>query len=173
MCFGCFCLKKDEILVKFSLMFFLVLASCGVYTFGGSSLPTHLKTIEIPLFENHALVQGVAEDVTDAITRSMAKEKLTVVANNGDAILSGVILSYNKKAYDYSGSEQDVDVNSYSVNIVTKVKFYDNIAKKSIYEGTLRAQGVYDFKTETEEIGRTRAVKDLVNKIMINSLQGW
>jgi len=151
----------------------LLLISCGVYSFKGSSLPSHLKTIEVPLFENGALIQGVAEDVTDGVSLAMQRERLKIVPREGDASIKGTIISYQNRAYDYGGNRDKIDIASYAVTITAKIEFHDNELNKDIYKGLLKGEGVYDFNTEDEDIGRRRAVKALVEKIMINSLQGW
>jgi hypothetical protein len=157
------------------LLFLLpfVLFSCGIYTFSGSSIPTHMKTIELPLFENNALVQGVAEDITDKLTLAVQREKLKLVPRDGDAIITGTVATYQNKAYDYSGNRDNISIKTYAVYITAKVAFRDQVDEKDLYNGVVSAEGVYDFNTEDEEVGRKRAVDDLVEKIMINSLQGW
>ncbi len=150
-----------------------VLFSCGFYSFSGSSIPAHLKTIEVPLFANDALVQGVAEDITDAVTSAMQREKLRIVPREGNAIITGTVATYNNHAYDYSGDRENLNMKSYVVDITAQIQFRDLVDEVDLYNGALTGQGVYDFDTENEEIGRKRAVDDLVEKIMINSLQGW
>ncbi len=167
-------MKQLKNTLKFSLILLpLLLISCGIYTFSGSSIPSHLKTIEVPLFENAALVQGVAEDITDAITSAMEREKLRIVPRDGNAIITGTVATYRNHAYDYSGNREDLNMKSYVVDITARIEFKDLVDDTDLYNGVLTGQGVYDFDTESEEIGRQRAVRDLVEKIMINSLQGW
>lgn len=157
----------------FLLLIPILFLSCGFYSFSGSSIPSHMKTIEVPLFENSALVQGVAEEITDAITVAMAREKLKIVPRDGDAIISGTVATYHHSASDYSGDRDDLTVKTYSVKITCKVVFKDQVDEKDLYNGTLVGIGNYNFDTENEEIGRKRAVTDIAEKIMINSLQGW
>jgi len=132
-----------------------------------------MKTIEIPLFENGALVQGVAEDLTDAVTSRVQKEKLKIVAREGNATIHGQVTNYSNTAYDYSGNRGNLNVKTYSVDITCKIIFTDNIDKKELYNGTVSGKGIYNFETETEDVGRKRAVADISEKIMMNSLQGW
>lgn len=155
------------------LLLTLMLSSCGMYSFSGSSLPSYLKTIEVPLFENRALTQGAAEDLTDELTKAVARENLKLVATKGDATLKGAVTGYRNHTYDYSGGRDNLNVKNYAVDIIASVEFIDNIKKKNIYKGTVTAKGVYDFNSETEEDGRKRAIKALSEKIMSNSLQGW
>lgn len=151
----------------------LIISSCGIYSFSGSSIPDGMKTIEVPLWESTALVQGVSQDVTDAVTLRMQRERLKIVPRDGDAIISGTVTSYTNKTYDYVGGREDLNVKSYAVDIVCKVVFRDQNNDKDLFNGILTGRGVYDFDTENEDIGRQRAVQDLSEKIMINSLQGW
>ncbi len=164
-------MKKLGLLL--SLLFIPLILSCGIYTFSGSSIPSHMKTIELPLFENSALVQGVAEDITDQLTLAVQREKLKLVPRDGDAIITGTVATYQNKAYDYSGNRDDINIKNYAVKITAKVTFRDLVAEKDLYSGVVSSEGVYNFDTEDEEIGRKRAIDDLVEKIMINSLQGW
>ncbi len=161
-------------MIRIILLFIvLLLTSCGIYSFGGSTIPKHLKSIEIPLFENKALVQGVAEDLTDKVISMAQRERMKLVASGGDATITGVVLSYTNLTDDYSGGRDDLNVKTSAVNITAKVDFIDNIKEKAIFSGTLSAKGVYDFDTEDEEIGRKRALEDLADKVLFNSLQGW
>jgi len=157
----------------FAITLVLLFTSCGIYSFSGSSIPSHMKTIEVPLFENGALVQGVAEDITDALTSRVQKEKLKVVHRDGDAVISGAVVNYTNNAYDYSGDRGNLNVKTYAVDITCKIIFKDKIDKKDLYNGTVSGKGIYNFDTENETIGRKRAVEEITEKIMLNSLQGW
>lgn len=132
-----------------------------------------MKTIEVPLFENGALVQGVAEEMTDAVTSRVQKEKLKLVSRDGDAVINGVVTNYTNTAYDYSGERGNINIKTYAVDITCKIVFKDKVAGKDLYNGTLTGKGIYDFDKESETIGRKRAIDDISEKIMINSLQGW
>ena len=146
---------------------------CGVYTLSGSSIPDHLKTVEVPLFDNRALAQNIPEDLTQALSLAVRRERLKLVATNGDATISGVILSYKNAPYDYKGGRDNLDIKAYAVSVLSEVSFVDNVKDDTIFSGKLDAIGVYDFSTENEDIGRERAIEELVDKIIFNSLKGW
>lgn len=150
----------------------LLLQAC-VYTFSGSTLPSNLKTIEIPLFENNALVQGTAEQTTEVLSQKITREKLTLVARNGDAIIRGNIVSYRNTATDFVGNRDNLDIKMYSVEIVADILFFDNKNGKEIYRGRIVSVGNYDFSNESEEDGRSRAIDDLTEKILQNSIKSW
>lgn len=151
------------------------LTSCGVYTFSGSTLASHLKTVDIPLFVNQSLKPGVAEEITQKLNRDvLSSNLLRIVAENGDATISGVVTAYSNTPYTFGVAEQkQVDVQQYVVRIVADVDFYDNKKNESLYKGSVTGEGIYDFATQTEEHGTQIAVDDLVKKILQSSVQSW
>ena len=164
-------------MIKRYLLFFLCISfvGCGVYTFSGSTLPSHLKTVDIPLFTNQSLQPGVAEDITAKLNSKVQEDNLLKpVSQNSDATIIGKVLSYDNRPYTYgSKSVRNVDVSSYSVKISVEVEFLDNKKDKTIYKGVITEEGIYDFEKETEEVGKERAVEKIIDKIMQNSVQSW
>lgn len=164
------------------VVIFLLLVSinCGVYyTFDknklGTSLPNYLQTVEIPLFSNQSLQPDVAEDITRELSDRVVNENiLTNVARDGDATITGKVLSYSNSPHTY-GSEgyRNVNVSEYVVAISVKVTFMDNKKNKPLYDGVVSAEGIYDFQSESEEAGRNKAIKDVVDQILQNSIQSW
>jgi hypothetical protein len=156
-------------------LFLIICAGCGVYTFKGSTLPNHLKTVDIPLFINESLQPGVAEDITEELQKNIQDNNiLETVPSDGDATLNGKVLSYKNHPYTYgSESTREVNVTSYSVTISIEVEFLDNRKDKVLYKGIITQDGVYDFNTETEEDGKKRALKKITDQIIQNSVQSW
>jgi len=150
----------------------LIFNSC-IYSFGGSSLPSHIKTVEVPLFENSALVQGVTERITEILVQKVARQRLTVVARNGDSRIIGNVVLYKNTAQDYVGDRHSLTIKTYSVEIVADILFIDNKSGKEIYKGRIVSVGTYDFANETEEDGQIRAIEDLCEKILQNSVKSW
>ncbi len=108
-----------------------------------------MKTIAIPLFENEAYVQTVAEEITDKVTGLAQKERLRIVSTDGDAVIVGKLLSYDNRADDYVGTRGNLQVKTYAVHMQVSVVFRDNVKKKDLYSGTVFAKGIYDFEKET------------------------
>ena len=153
----------------------LMFGGCGIYSFSGSTLPSHLKTIEIPLFANQTVENGVAEEITaELAARVVSTNLLRPVSSAGDALLSGVVTGYDSREYQYDiKSQRRVDITQYLLQITVSVEFYDRKREQPLYRGVVRGQGVYDFNTETEEQGRRRAIEDVVRQILENSIQSW
>lgn len=166
-----------KVFMKKILIFilFLIEIQCGIYTFSGSTLPVHLKTIEIPELQNQSLKPNLSEEITEELNRRILSENLLrVVSNNGDASIKGTILNYIHEPYTFGATAtRQVAVEQYIVKINVKIEFYDNVKNSPIFEGEITGEGVYDFQKENEEIGKKRAINDLVTRILQKSLQSW
>jgi len=166
---------KTKFVIAGALFCSMLLWGCGVYTFTGSTLPSHLQTVDLPLFINQSMEPGVAETITEELNRQLLSGNLLrVVSENGDATLSGAVVRYVNDPYTYTAAqERQVDVNSYIVRVSVQVELFDNKKKKAIYQGTVVGEGIYDFQNETEEIGKRKAIEDVVQQILQQSVQSW
>ena len=153
----------------------LACAGCSIYTFSGSSLPSHLKTVDIPLFENQSMEPDIAEEITQELNRQILDGNLLrIVQNEGDATVTGTITSYLHEPYTFgAASTRQVAVDQYIVKIIAQVDFTDNVKNVPLFEGSITGEGIYDFQKETEETGREKAISDIVQRILQKSLQSW
>jgi hypothetical protein len=152
-----------------------MLPSCGVYTFNGSTLPSYIKTVDVPLFKNSSLEPEIAEEITTEINKKVVADGLLrVIADQGDATLAGEVSKYVNEPYTFGTTEtRKVNVDQYIVRITADVDFYDNKKDKSMFKGPVTGEGIYNFSSEQESTGRTKAVTDLVRKILEKSIQSW
>ena len=152
-----------------------IISSCGVYTFNGSTLPSHLKTVSVPLFINRSTQPDVADQLTDKLNkRLLSANLLRVVQNNGDAIINGTVLSYSNAPYTYGAAgTRQVDVSEYAVKITVDVQFKDQKKDADLYKGVVTGTGVYAYGTETEAIGNQKAMDNIIDQILQNSVQSW
>jgi hypothetical protein len=151
----------------------LFFASCNVYTFSGSTLPGHIKTVEIPVFANKTLEPGIDDDVTTELSSEVLKSQLRPANSDADATISGAVTRYVNRPHTFGAGGAEVSVEQYIVQVSAEVEFFDNRKDESIYKGTVSGEGIYLFESEDEAIGREKAVKNLVEKIMQNSVQMW
>lgn len=153
----------------------LFTGGCSIYTFSGSTLPSHLKTVDIPLFENQSMEPDIAEEITQALNKQILEGNLLrIVQNSGDATVTGTITSYLHEPYTFGASAtRQVAVDQYIVKITAQVDFNDNVKNAPLFEGPITGEGIYDFQKETEDTGRDKAIKDIVQRILQKSLQSW
>ncbi len=153
----------------------ILLVGCGFYSFSGSTLPGHLNSVDLPLFANATLEPGLAEGLTEELNREILRTNLLrIVRENGDATISGTVTGYNNTPHTFgTREEREVDIEQYRVLISANVSFFDNRRAQALFEGVVTGEGIYDFKTQTEEHGKQIAIKELVEKIMQSSVQSW
>jgi hypothetical protein len=157
------------------LFLLCLLSECGIYTFSGSTLPSHLKTVDIPLLGNTSLQANIAEEITDSLAkRVLSTNLLRIVSTKGDATINGKVTQYSNTPRSYgSAGVRSVNVTEYEVRIVVDVEFADNKKNSQLFKGTVTGKGVYDFQKDTEDIGRKKAETDIVDQVLQNSLQSW
>lgn len=162
-----------KLLIKIPLVLLLMLTlSCGVYTFSPSALGG-IKSTAIPLFDNKTPESGLAEDLSDKLSRAFVDDNTlrVVPESRADAILRGAIVSYQREAYTYDANEV---VSEYIVRIGLDVGFYDKKTSKAIWEDKgMSNWGTYNSVTETENDGKERALNKLVEDILNKTVKGW
>ena len=73
-------MRSWEIALLLSLLCAFVLIGCGVYSFSGSGLPSHIRTVAVPLFSNKSSEYGIKDDLTEGIIEALVSDgKLKVV----------------------------------------------------------------------------------------------
>ena len=147
----------------------------GCYSFTASTVPSHIKTVNIHEVDDKTLDPVLANNIHTAVVDMFKRNAGGVRLVNGDANADFEItlLSYSNKPENYNSNS---DVETYRVTIRVEVKFYDNVKERIIYESkSLSADGVYDVQAnETEDRhGQTRAVEKLQDLIVSNALAKW
>ena len=147
----------------------------GCYSFTASTLPSHIKTVNIHEVDDKTLDPVLANNIHTAVVDMFKRNAGGVRLVNGDANADFEItlLSYSNKPENYNSNS---DVETYRATIRVEVKFYDNVKERIIYESkSLSADGVYDVQAnETEDRhGQTRAVEKLQDLIVSNALAKW
>lgn len=168
-------------LSRYESRFFLVaiaLLACllaGCYSFTASTLPSHIKTVQIHEVEDKTLDPVLANNIHTAVVDMFKKNAggVRLVNEDANADFSITLLSYTNKPENYNSNS---DVETYRATIRVSVKFYDNVKERIIYESnSLSADGTYDIqKNESEDRhGQTRAIEKLQDLIIANALAKW
>ena len=140
----------------------------GCYSFTASTLPSHIKTVQIHEVEDKTLDPVLANNIRAGVLDMFKSNAggVRIVNENANADFEMTLLSYTNKP----------DVETYRVTIRVSVKFYDNVKDKIIYENkSLSADGTYDVaKNESEDRhGQARAIEKLQDLIVANALAKW
>ena len=112
----------------------LALIDCGYYLRGtGSSLPGHIKKIEVPMFKNMTtrfdldvtLTQGVVDELL-----SRGKVEVTSDSGTADALLIGEINAFNVIPIAFTDQST---ADRYTITVVAKVILRDLTNQKIIF----------------------------------------
>ncbi|MDR0515999.1 MAG: LPS assembly lipoprotein LptE [Fibromonadaceae bacterium] len=157
------------LLIGLSLSFF----SC--YSFTATTLPAHIKTVNIADIDYRSFDPVLGNRLKDGIKElfRINAPAIRIINNEADSDFSVTLLSYSNRPESQSSN---AEVETYRVTIEVSVSFYDNVRKKAIYEtNRVQAVGSYDVqKNESEEIhGQERAIKALQGTIIANALAKW
>ena len=87
----------------------LIVHSCGIYSFTGTSIQPDVKTVTINYFEYQALKvnPSLSNDITTALQDKFLKlTKLEQVEMDGDIEITGAVTGYDVKATSITANEQ-------------------------------------------------------------------
>lgn len=155
--------------------FVMVFAGC-TYSFKGGSVPSHLKTIAIPVVED----QSAYGDPTlrDSFTKQLV-ERFTndntlqlTDRNMADAMLEGVVTEVKDAPLVLQGGEQ---VAQRRITVTVRMTFQDLKLHKSLWEKSFSNWGDYPSGgglTQRSE-GTAEAVKKLTEDILNETVAGW
>jgi hypothetical protein len=159
-----------------SLRIFTILAAAcllaGCYSFSGSTLPSHLRTIQIRPVENKTLEASLPDRVARGLQEGFrSRSNLRQVNQNADAELFGTVLQYSHTPQSTAGA----NVTTWRVDILYKAMFVDRARGDTLYNNAaIQGYGAYTpDKGETEETGQARAIANLVQTIVDNTVLAW
>jgi hypothetical protein len=149
----------------------LCFEGCGVYSFSGSTLPPHLKTVGVPLFENETPEFGIDQQVTDLVIEGIKDDNTLKIADprDADALIRGTIVRVTEGAGQYNQQEE---VSDYRIHISLKVTFEDVHKRETLWEETLTQWGSYT-DTADRDAGIEAAVEKLTSDILNRAVSGW
>lgn len=154
----------------------LISFGCCTYSFTGSSVPVHLKTIAIPVAEDRspAAIPGLRELLTDNLIQKFIDDNSLQVTGitTANASLECVIISVTDVPEIVSAGEE---ISARRVTITVKVLYKDLVMRKTIFEKNFSNFGKYVPAQETNK--REEAIETAVNyiaeDILLAVVSGW
>lgn len=157
----------------------VVAVGCGAYSFSGSTLPGHIRTVAVPLMENRTDRAELSTALADSlVTRFLDDNQLKVEPQEGaDSVVEGIVLEYRRTPYTFDANEQ---VETYRLELVLEARFVDVRKNKVVWEEkrlseweTYNFAGIGGQPAETEEEGIGRLLAKITENIMNRTVQGW
>jgi hypothetical protein len=155
-----------------------LVCSCGYSTSAGV-LPTHLKTVAIPAFENTTTEYALQQEITDAVIKEfVSNNSLKVVdERSASAVIRGRIVEYRNSVFGISAVDR---AEEYRITIGVAVTFKDLVKNREIWndEHLVKSANYYvnpvpGDSARTEVDGRKRAIEMIADEILSRSVQSW
>jgi hypothetical protein len=152
--------------------------SCA-YTTSTALLPSHLKSVAVPVFENGTTEYTLEQEVTDAvIARFVADNHLKVVdERSANSVIKGRITVYRNTVFGFSEAAQ---AQEYRVTLGASVTFKDLVKNRELWSEPelVKTSNYYVVDTpgdsaRTELDGRKKAIQKLAEEIVTRSVEGW
>lgn len=148
----------------------------GCYSFSGASVPPHLKTVAVPLFDDQsgAGEPGLRENLTNKLIDLFNRDNNLQVADRtkADSIIEGVITAMTDAPAIVSAGE---NVTKRRITINVKVTYRDMKLKKVIWDKQLSNFG--DYESSASIAARQQAISDATTKlsedIVLETVSGW
>lgn len=162
--------------MKYLIIIFFTLTLAGCYSFTGSSVPPHLKTIAIPLLDDQSGSgePSVREKLTNKLIEKFRQDNSLQVTErvNADAILEGTITSLVSKPQVISGNET---VTKQQITITVKIVYQDMKLKKKVWEKQFSEWGEYDLGggVQQRDAAIDAANEKITEDILIETVSGW
>lgn len=141
-------------------------ASCGIYSFTGTSIQPDVNTIAIEYFEYKALKvnPSLSNDLTEALrTKFRRMTRLEQVEVDGDLTITGEVTGYDVKATAVTADEVAAQ-NRLTVTI--KVSFSDRKHPEENFENkSFSSYSDYDSTRSLEEVESTLCA-EIIDKLI-------
>lgn len=153
----------------------IILGGCA-YSFTGSSIPSDMKTIAIPVFDDISgyTEAGLKENLTNFLIQKFIQDNSLQVVDRkySDTILEGIITSLRDEPFVITGNEQ---VNSRRIVIQVKVKFIDQRSRKQVWEKNFSQYGDYaaDGGLVAKQQAIQKAIENLTEDILLSTVSDW
>lgn len=144
-------------------------SGCGIYSFSGSTIPGHIRTVAVPLVQNNTPEFGVDQQLTDALILAISKDNTLKIADarNADSILKGTITQITDRAGQYDTEEV---ASSFRVTITVKISFEDVKKRNVLWEESWSQWGDYE---SSRDQGIEEALTKLTTDIVNRTVSGW
>ena len=157
------------------LMAAMAAGSCA-YTTSTALLPSHLKTVAVPVFENGTTEYTLEQDITTAVIDQFVRDNhLRVVdEKSANCVLRGKVTQYKNAVFGFSNTSHE-----YRVTIAVSVVFKDLVKNREVWNDEIirtanyYVQDVPGQPARTELDGRKEAIEKIADEVLSRSVEGW
>lgn len=169
--------------IKYGFTFLILAAIAGAcsYSFTGASVPPHLQTIAIPLFQDRSGSgePNLGNDFTDELIQKFINDNNLEVTDrtNSDAVLECTILSLNDtpEAVSTSPTGQSEKATLRKLTITVKVLYRDLVKKATVIDKNFSNYATYDANNfvEARQEAIQTAIENITEDILLAVVSDW
>ncbi len=147
-----------------------------IYSFTGSSVPAHLKTIAIPLFDDQSGSgqPGLREELTNKLIDRFRQDNSLQITDrsHADSIIEGIIASSTDEPQVVQKGES---VTSRRITLTVKVTYQDLKLKKKVWDRQYSEWGEYQIVggPANNQPAIDAAIEKLADDILLDTVSGW
>jgi hypothetical protein len=158
---------SPKIIISIILIAFML--GCS-YSFTGSSVPPHLKTIAIPIVKDKSGSgePSLSNDFTQKLTQEFTDDNSLYVVNSttADAILNVTIVSLRDRAEVVSGENEKATKRR--ITMTVKAVYKDLVMKKTVFDKNFSNYGI--FETDNYAENRKAAIQIAIDNLALDLL---
>jgi len=158
---------SPKIIISIILIAFML--GCS-YSFTGSSVPPHLKTIAIPIVKDKSGSgePSLSNDFTQKLTQEFTDDNSLYVVNSttADAILNVTIVSLRDRAEVVSGENEKATKRK--ITMTVKAVYKDLVMKKTVFDKNFSNYGI--FETDNYAENRKAAIQIAIDNLALDLL---
>ncbi|MCC6349014.1 MAG: LptE family protein [Candidatus Eisenbacteria bacterium] len=154
-----------------------MLCSCA-YTSSPALLPSHLKSVAIPTFENATTEYTLDQEISQAVVQRFVRDNHLKVVDEKSAncVVRGRITQYKNAVFGFTDAST---AQEYRVTIAVQVTFKDLVKNRELWSDEIvrtanyYVQDVPGQTAKTESDGRKEAIDKIADEILTRSVEGW
>lgn len=155
------------------------LGGCN-YSFVGGGLPSHVRTVAVLAFENNTSQPLLETDIQRALQVELPRTLGVRIADESvaDAVVRGTVSSYEEVVSSVRPSSTgstpgEVPVLQRQVRIVFDAEIYDLREDQLLWRGQSQSVHGSFAEDESQDSGRTRAIREIVNRFVEGAQSQW
>ncbi len=155
----------------------LLLGGC-LYSLTGGGLPSHIRSVAIVQFDNTTSQPLIESELETRLQQEVPRNLGVRLAaeNAADAVVRGRITAYEETAASVRPSESSdrIPVVQRQVRITYEAEIYDLREDRPLWQA--RSQSVianFQPDSESPEVGRIRAVEEVVRRLIEGAQSQW
>ena len=162
-----------------SLTFLSIIpAACSYYSFTGATIPEHLRTVAVPLVEDHSTssLSNLGDELTRLfVDRFVGQTRLSLEPSttDADAVLTAEIQRYMNQPAAVGG-EAVATLNRITITVL--VTYYDQVNEQQIFERSFSASDEYNPTAEGlagEETAAASALENIADDVFTAATSNW